>query len=58
MLMMRQEFSLAVKDLRYVGITCKNCKTDVVLDMESESTLAKAVARVSLLLVPHLFHSG
>ena len=33
---MRTELSLAMKDLRYVGVVCRNCHTEVVLDMESE----------------------
>jgi endogenous inhibitor of DNA gyrase (YacG/DUF329 family) len=33
---MHKELSLAMKDLRYVGVTCKDCHTEVVLDMESK----------------------
>jgi hypothetical protein len=33
---MRTEISLAMKDLRYVGVMCRNCGTEVLLDMENE----------------------
>ena len=33
---MHKELSLAMKDLRYVGVVCRNCGTEVVLDMGSE----------------------
>lgn len=33
---MRRELSLAMKDLRYVGVTCKGCGTEIILDMASE----------------------
>jgi|ERR1019366_3438362 hypothetical protein len=32
---MHRELSLAMKDLRYVGVVCKGCRTEVILDMES-----------------------
>lgn len=33
--LMHQRLSLSIKDLRYVGVVCKVCSTEVVLDMES-----------------------
>jgi hypothetical protein len=32
---MRRELSLAMKDLRYVGVVCKVCNTEVIVDMAS-----------------------
>ncbi len=32
---MRRELLLVMKDLRYVGVVCKDCGTEVILDMES-----------------------
>ena len=32
---MHRELLLAMKDLRYVGVACKGCSTEIILDMES-----------------------